>query len=196
MRWIARWIRQSLEWMNRNSGAITAAMTVVIAVTTCYYAIVSDRQWHAMLESNAITRHALDITERAWVVASVSPPVTDKDGHMTMQWTFQNIGRSPVLHMSMGQDFGFDESPPAKISEAGDIYLAPNGSGSLTVHLGPQMTGAVKQNKPLYVWFFTSYSDPSGTDRFSRECFVYRSHPQIAPAQKSIFRCNKGSFYR
>lgn len=174
------------------------AAGVALTLFTAYH------QWKAMLESNKITREALEITERAYLNAGFPVLHLDK---ATVWVPIENSGRLPSRDVGITattMHFEFGGTDPAKTFSMsdftwggpGDMTSVPPGKGYFGVtipisKLSPeaaawavQAEGIKNGRRPLHVsgtieynTGFTSSTGSPKRDTF-RFCFQYRPEPE------------------
>ena len=81
---------------------LTAASATVIMVVTGVYACTSDRQWHAMLESNRINNSSLVTSQRAFIYFTI--PTFTSDDRANQKFNVRvgigNSGNTPTRELS------------------------------------------------------------------------------------------------
>jgi hypothetical protein len=101
MRPIIDWLRSklsdSISWLDKHDGAITALATAIIAVLTWRLWVTSDDQWGTM-------QRQLDLSERPWVGADVTiakPLFVGEHnmGYVGLWVTMTNEGHSVASHV-------------------------------------------------------------------------------------------------
>jgi len=90
-------LKTLLDWLNVNSGAVTAIATAVGAVVTAIYAFFTILLWRVTKEQAAITRHIFEASHRPYVtVRAQEPPETHVQGRLLFHMVFENQGTVPA----------------------------------------------------------------------------------------------------
>jgi hypothetical protein len=76
-------LKTLLDWLNVNSGAVTAIATAVGAMVTAIYAFFTILLWRVTKEQAAITRHIFEASHRPYVtVRAQEPPEPHVQGRL------------------------------------------------------------------------------------------------------------------
>jgi hypothetical protein len=79
-----------IDWLNENSGAVTAAATLAGVLVAIAYSVFAALQWLATKRQADITRSAFEAGHRPYLVIEVREP-TDT----TVQWETMLQNRRP-----------------------------------------------------------------------------------------------------
>ena len=176
-----RWL---VQWLDDNSGAVTAIATVVIAVLTYFYATYSKKQWE-------VTRDQLQAykdSQRAQLIfGDFMPTITDiccNTNAVTINGGLdvKNVGPTVAREIYESDEYGLGRMAPwmTKPLKLKPIPV-PNGpsldhgqSTTYHAHFGLGSWKEVQQGKMFYSLIVAvSYRDIFGDPQIAPACFMY-----------------------
>ncbi len=176
--------------------AIGVAVAIATSGAVIYYAVVAADQRDQMIETNRLTRKALDTNERAHLFSTITRFYKSDENLPTAIFTLRNFGRSPAYSVRYFITCEFGAGRPAFVQPYFiDLTIPPNESAT---NLKAKCWNTPKSDadameagsRAFYVWLLTLYRDPfkADGDRSALECRKKSAGP------KSTFGpCEPGS---
>lgn len=142
---LVRYPRDILDWLNSNSGAVTAVATVAGVVVAAAYSIFAVLQWRATKTQADITRRIFEAGHRPWITVRAEEPVvigvTERLSfalvfhvHGTVPGTVTDFDVKGVVIGGSGSEYHVPRSKPLRTPVGRS--LAPGESEKIGVDFG------------------------------------------------------------
>lgn len=183
------------DWATTWAGI--AALFAVVSALVSYW------QWDTMRAANGLTersleltRHALELSSRAWVVVKDLKNTSGSRGRTRTKFTLFNAGGSPAL-VNMYTAYTV---APADLKEAPDLAWPGDPAATITIGPGVEVISVVEMPvgvnrerfeagvEALYILGLVQYSDPLSAHRLTRSCWLAKAVPG-APGQVVTTAC-------
>jgi hypothetical protein len=162
---------------NRPNWAEIATVFVVLA-----YTVVSCLQWRAIRESVAVTKHNLEVSQRAWVTGTGMADMNLADGAKAVV-QFKNFGRTPATYFSaevqlLSTGDPFPENPPYLVKEPlATATIGPEQDITQSVAFAAPLVADSENiragRRTLYFYGYAFYWDDFGVQRGLLFCGRY-----------------------
>lgn len=125
-------------------------------------------------------QRAMDMTERAWVLASIVGPLLEQEGGSVVKVLLRNAGKSPAF-VDFAVESSMELKPPKDQGrESGILIAGGEAENPALPHviklLHPakaDMADVARGARRLYVWVFIEYKDAIKGGRFTQLCWEY-----------------------
>jgi len=87
----------ALQWLNENSGAVTAVATVAGVLVATAYSVFAAFQWRATKQQADLTQRIFEASHRPYLTTAVLEPTeTGTHGRLSFAVVFENVGSVPA----------------------------------------------------------------------------------------------------
>jgi hypothetical protein len=172
------WIRRVRDFLNANAGAVSAAATVVIAVTTTCYTCIAFLQWRVVNRQLGV----MEAADRPYVGVLAITTVVDPNTHAALVTAaLKNFGKKPAVEFWASWEFFINGVKLVGTNAKGPknrFSFFPGADQAMQATFRPEKWNRISSGQDaLMIRVYLAYQSPGGERQYA-ECEERQYSPQ------------------